>query len=163
MKVAVPAPPGAVTGDLPLIGPATEGARRDVQERRGTPDPDPLTAGRAGWFQAKAFPDAQQAMAELSLEPAPDLGPEGAPGETGEPSLDPREIAQEPAVRGPMEPARTRDQAGVERKAVHAILPPRLGCLSTGGASPHAAHSGGSPPRLFHGRSGGVGGKAQDK
>jgi len=111
MKVSVPAPPGTVTGDLALVGPATEGAGRDVQERRGDADPDPLTTGRAGWLHSEALSNAQEAMPELGLQPMAELGAEGAPGQHGELVLDAAEIAPEPSVRGSMQPTRTRDHA----------------------------------------------------
>ncbi len=63
-------------------------------------------------------------MVEQGLEPVPDLGAERTPAQSGKAVVDAAEVAQEPSVCGPMEPARTRDRAGVERKAVHAILPP---------------------------------------
>ena len=111
MKVSVPAPPGLVTGDLALVGPATEGAGRDVQEGRGDTDPDPLTTGRAGWLQAEALANAQEVMPELGLQPVAELGAEGAPGQPGELVLDAAEIAHEPSVRGSMQPTRTRAHA----------------------------------------------------
>src|SRR5712691_5540419 len=128
MKVSVPAPPGPVTGDFALVGPATEGAGRDVQERRGAADPDPLTARQAGWLHSEALSNAQEAMPELALQSVTELGAEGAPGQHGELALDAAEIAHEPSVRGSMQPTRTRDHAGVEVNAVHGLLPPALGC-----------------------------------
>jgi len=111
MKVSVPAPPGPVTGDFALVGPATEGAGRDVQERRGAADPDPLTARQAGWLHSEALSNAQEAMPELGLQPVAELGAEGAPGQHGELVLDAAEIARQPSVRGSMQPTRTRDHA----------------------------------------------------
>jgi len=80
MKVSVPAPPRPMTGDLALVGPATEGPSRDVQERRREPDPHPLTAGRAGGLEPEALLNTLAAM--------PDLRAQGAPGEPREAILD---------------------------------------------------------------------------
>ena len=102
MKVSVPAPPRPVTGDLALVGPATEGPSRDVQERRRDPDPNPLTARRAGRREPEALPDTLAAMSELRIKAVADLGAQGAPGELREAVLDLAEIAQEPAIRGSM-------------------------------------------------------------
>ena len=102
MKVSVPAPPRTVTGDLALVGPATEGPSRDVQERRRDPDANPLTAGRAGGLEPEALLNTVAAMPELRVKAVADLRAQGAPGEPREAILDLAEIAQEPAIRGSM-------------------------------------------------------------
>jgi hypothetical protein len=102
MKVSMSAPPRPVTGDLALIGPATEGPSRDVQERRRDPDSHPRTAGRAGGVESEALPNTPEAMPELRVKAVADLRAQGAPGEPREAILDLAEIAQEPAVRGSM-------------------------------------------------------------
>ena len=94
MKVSVPAPPRPMTGDLALVGPATEGPSRDVQECRREPDPHPLTAGRAGGLEPEALLNTLAAMADLRAQ--------GAPGEPREAILDLAEIPEEPAIRGSM-------------------------------------------------------------
>jgi hypothetical protein len=102
MKVPVPAPPRPVTGDRALVGPATEGPRRDVQECRRDPDPNPLTAGRAGGRESEALLNTLAAMPELRVKAVADLRAQGAPGEPREAILNLAEIAQEPAIRGSM-------------------------------------------------------------
>jgi hypothetical protein len=100
MKVSVPAPPRLVTGDLALVGPATEGPSRDVQERCREPDPNPLTARRAGRLEPEALPNTLAAMSELRIKAVADLRTQGAAGEPREAILDLAEIAEEPAIRG---------------------------------------------------------------
>ena len=102
MKVSVPAPPRAVTSDLALAGPATEGPGRDVQECRRDPDSNPLTAGRAGGLEPEALLNTVAAMPELRVKAVADLRAQGAPGEPREAVLDLAEIAEEPTVRGSM-------------------------------------------------------------
>jgi hypothetical protein len=102
MKVAVPAAPRPVTGDLAPVGPATEGPSRDVQERRCDPDSNPLTAGRAGGLEPEALLNTLAAMPELRVKAVADLRAQGAPGEPREAVLDLAEIAEEPTVRGSM-------------------------------------------------------------
>jgi hypothetical protein len=102
MKVSVPAPPRPVTGDLAPVGPATEGSRRDVQERRRDPDSHPLTAGRPGGLEPEALPNTVAAMPELRVKAVADLRAQGAPGEPRKAILNLAEIAQEPAIRGSM-------------------------------------------------------------
>ena len=102
MEVPVPAPPRTMTGDLPLVGPATEGPSRDVQERRRDPDSNPLTAGRAGGLESEALLNTLAAMPELRVKAVADLRAQGAPGEPREAILDLAEIPEEPAIRGSM-------------------------------------------------------------
>jgi hypothetical protein len=73
-----------------------------VQERRREPDPNPLTAGRAGGLEPEALPNTLAAMTELRVEAVADLRAHWAPGEPREAILDLAEIAQEPAIRGAM-------------------------------------------------------------
>ena len=134
MKVSVPAPPRPVTGDLALVGPATEGPSRDVQERRRDPDSHPLTAGRAGGLEAEALLDTPEAMPELRVKSVADLRAQGAPGEPREAIVDLAEIAQEPAIRGSMQSARARNVASLEGNAVHGRLAPGQGCPVGAGA-----------------------------
>ena len=101
MKVSVPAPPRPVTGDLALVGPATEGPSRDVQERGRESDPNPL-AGRAGGLESEALLNTLAAMPKLRVKAVADLRAQGAPGEPREAILNLAEIAQEPAIRGSM-------------------------------------------------------------
>jgi hypothetical protein len=102
MKVSMSAPPRPVTGDLALVGPATEGPSRDVQECRREPDPHPLTAGRAGGLKPEALLNTLAAMPELRVKAVADQRAQGAPGEPREAILDLAEIAHEPAIRGSM-------------------------------------------------------------
>jgi hypothetical protein len=102
MKVSMSAPPRPVTGDLTLVGPATEGPSRDVQERRRDPDSNPLTAGRAGGLESEALPNTPEAMPELRVKAVTDLRAQGAPGEPRETILDLAKIAEEPTIRGSM-------------------------------------------------------------
>ncbi len=102
MKVSVPAPPRPVTGDLALVGPATEGPSRDVQERRRDPDPNPPMAGRAGGRESEALLNTLAAMPELRVKAVADLRAQGAPGEPREAIIDLAEIAEEPVIRGSM-------------------------------------------------------------
>ncbi len=102
MEVPVPAPPRPMTGDLALVGPATEGPSRDVQERRRDPDSNPLTAGRAGGLEPEALLNTLAAMPELRVKAVADPRAQGAPGEPREAVLDLMEIAEEPTVRGSM-------------------------------------------------------------
>lgn len=134
MKVSVPAPPRPVTGDLALVGPATEGPSRDVQERRRDPDPNPLTAGRAGGLEPEALLNTLAAVPELRVKAMADLRAQGAPGEPREAILDLAEIAQEPAIRGSMKSTRARNVAGTGGNAVHGRLSPGQGCPVGAGA-----------------------------
>lgn len=102
MKVSVPAPPRPMTGDLALVGPATESPSRDVQERRRDPDSNPRTAGRAGGPEPEALLNTVAAMPELRVKAVADLRAQGTPGEPREAILDLAEITQEPAIRGSM-------------------------------------------------------------
>ena len=102
MKVSVPAPPRPVTGDLALVGPATEGPSRDVQERGRESDPNPLAAGWAGGLESEALLNTLTAMPKLRVKAVADLRAQGAPGEPREAILDLAEIAEEPAIRGSM-------------------------------------------------------------
>jgi len=105
-----------------------------VQERRREPDPNPLTAGRAGGLEPEALPNTPAAMPELRVEAVADLRAQGAPGEPREAIIDLAEIAQEPAIRGSMQSARARNVAGTELNAVHGRLPPGQGCAVGAGA-----------------------------
>jgi hypothetical protein len=134
MKVSVPAPPRPVTGDLALVGPATEGPSRDVQERRRDPDPNPRTAGQAGGCESEALLNTLAAMPELRVKAVADLRAQGAPGELREATLDLAEITEEPAIRGSMQSARARNVAGTEGNAVHGRLSPGQGCPVGAGA-----------------------------
>jgi len=133
MKVSVPAPPRTVTGDLALVGPATEGPSRDVQERRREPDSHPLTPGRAGGLEAEALPNTPAAMPELRVKAVADPRAQGTPGEPREVVLDLAEIAQEPAIRGSMQSARAWNVAGIEGNPVHGLLSPAQGCSAGAG------------------------------
>jgi len=143
MKVSVPAPPRPVTGDLALVGPATEGPSRDVQERGRESDPNPLAAGWAGGLESEALLNTLTAMPKLRVKAVADLRAQGAPGEPCEAILDLAEIAQEPTIRGSMKSMRARNVAGTEANAVHGRLPPGQGCpVGAGGPGsmcPHGA------------------------
>lgn len=102
MKVSVPTPPRPVTGDLALVGPATEGPSRDVQECRRDPDSNPRTAERAGGLEPEALLNTVAAMPELRVKAVADLRAQRAPGEPREAILDLAEITQEAAIRGSM-------------------------------------------------------------